>query len=75
MNRSHPALWAFGWAGLASGVLMATIGIVGAGDIASLAGGYGVLVMGAALYLLAGLKLRARLAGRAAGTATAPSRS
>jgi hypothetical protein len=64
MNRTHPALWGFGFAGLFSGALLTAIGIFGAGDTASLAGGYGLLMIGSAIYLLGGLKLRERLSQR-----------
>jgi hypothetical protein len=74
MTRTHPALWGFGLAGLFSGALLTAIGIFGAGDSASLAGGYGLLMIGSAVYLLGGLKLRERLSHRtSAATAAASS--
>ncbi|HEX9633941.1 MAG TPA: hypothetical protein VGB34_00410 [Candidatus Limnocylindria bacterium] len=64
MKQHHPMLWAAGWAGLAVGVALAAMGIVGGNDVLNLAGGYGVMMAGSALYLLAGLKLRETLARR-----------
>lgn len=55
---------------MATGVVLAVIGIFGANDIAGLAGGYGVLVIGSAGYLLIGLKIRERLGHRLPATAT-----
>ena len=57
-------LWGAGWAGLAVGVALAAMGIVGSSDVLQLAGGYGVLMAGSAAYLLAGLKVRETLARR-----------
>jgi hypothetical protein len=57
------------------GAVMTTIGVAGSGDVANLAGGYGLMVMGSALYLLAGLRLRERLAQRTVSVASAPSTS
>jgi hypothetical protein len=65
MNKTHSALWGFGLAGMAAGIVLTVVGFVGAGDVAGLAGGYGVLVIGSASYLLAGMKLRERLGRRA----------
>jgi hypothetical protein len=70
MNRTHSALWGFGLAGMATGICLTAVGAVGAGDIAGLAGGYGVLVIGSAAYLMAGLKLRERLGRRTPAAAT-----
>jgi hypothetical protein len=70
MNRTHPALWGFGLAGLVSGAVLTAIGIFGADDFASLAGGYGVMVIGSAGYLLAGLSLRERLGRRPVASTT-----
>jgi hypothetical protein len=72
MNRTHSVLWGFGLAGMAAGIVLTVVGFVGAGDIAGLAGGYGVLVIGSAAYLLAGMKLRERLGRRAPAVATSP---
>jgi len=57
-------LWGAGWAGLTVGLALAAMGIVGSSDLLQLAGGYGVLMAGSALYLLAGLRLREILARR-----------
>jgi hypothetical protein len=65
MKRIHPAFWAAGWAGLVVGGLLAVIGFMGNTEIARLAGGYGMLLAGSGLYLLAGLRLRRTLARRA----------
>lgn len=65
MKRTHPALWGFGWAGLLVGSLLAVLGLVDAGETAQLAGGYGLLMTGAAVYLLGGLGVRGALARRA----------
>jgi hypothetical protein len=70
MNRTHSALWGFGMAGLATGIVLTAVGAIGAGDIAGLAGGYGVMLTGAAAYLMAGLKLRERLSRRTPAVAT-----
>jgi hypothetical protein len=70
MNRTHSALWGFGLAGMATGIALTAVGAIGAGDIASLASGYGVLVIGSAAYLMAGLKLRERLGRRSPAIAT-----
>lgn len=65
MKRTHPALWGFGWAGLFVGSLLALFGIVGAGETAQLATGYGLLMAGSAVYLLGGLGVRRAMARRA----------
>jgi hypothetical protein len=65
MKRIHPAFWGAGWAGLVVGGLVAVIGLMGNTEIARLAGGYGLLLAGTGLYLLAGLGLRRTLARRA----------
>lgn len=66
MKRTHPAFWGAGWAGLAVGGLMTLIGLVDPGESAQLAGGYGLLMMGSAVYLLGGLGLRQTIARRSA---------
>lgn len=83
MKKTHPAFWAAGWAGTATSAVLVTIGISGSGGMAELAGGYGMLVLVSALYLLAGLKLRERRgqrsaavgASRSAGTVRVAGRS
>ena len=65
MKRTHPAFWGFGLAGVLTGGILTTIGLVGTDEIARMAGGYGLMMIGAALYLLAGLKLREQLGRRA----------
>ncbi len=64
MKRTHPGLWAFGWFGIAVGAAMSLIGLVGQSELTGLTGGYGMLVLVAAVYLLGGLALRGRLSGR-----------
>jgi hypothetical protein len=69
MKKTHPALWAAGWAGVAIGAIL-VIGAVGTfGEFATLAGGYGLMLIGAAAYLLAGLKVRERFNARSSTTA------
>ena len=75
MKKKHSALSGFGLAGLATGVVLTAVGVLGADDIAGMAGGYGIMVIGAAVYLLAGLKLRERLGRRAPSIAKASSPS
>ena len=64
MKRTHPAFWGAGWAGLFVGGLLTTLGLTGGGETAQLAGGYGLMMAGAAVYLLGGLGLRQVLARR-----------
>jgi hypothetical protein len=70
MKRTHPAFWGVGWAGLLVGGLLTVLGLVGGSETAQLAGGYGMMMAGAAVYLLGGLGLRSALARR-----SQPSRS
>jgi len=65
MKRTHPAIWGFGWAGLFVGSVLAVLGLVDGGETAQLAVGYGLLMSGAAVYLLGGLGVRRALARRA----------
>ena len=65
MKNTHPAFWGAGWAGMAVGGALTVLGLTSESDVASLAGGYGLLMMGASLFLLAGLKARDRLMERA----------
>ncbi|HEX3219745.1 MAG TPA: hypothetical protein VHU77_06940 [Candidatus Limnocylindria bacterium] len=66
MKRTHPAFWGAGWAGLFTGVLLMVIGGTAPADIGSLTVGYGTMLIGSALFLLAGLRLRTRFARRPA---------
>lgn len=78
MKRTHPALWGAGWAGLFTGALLVVIGVSQPADIGGLTSGYGLMLAGSAVYLLAGLKIRERLARRIApiaASATAASAS
>ncbi len=65
MKRTHPAFWGAGWAGIFVGSLLSLYGTVVPGEVAQLAGGYGLLLTGSALYLIAGLGLKQTLARRA----------
>jgi hypothetical protein len=47
---------------------MAVLGMFGSGEVAQLAGGYGLLMMAAALWLIGGLGLREALRRRAVST-------
>jgi hypothetical protein len=64
MKRTHPAFWGAGWAGLFVGGLLTVLALVGGSETAQLAGGYGLMMAGAAVYLLGGLGLRRTLARR-----------
>jgi len=66
MKRTHPAFWGAGWAGTFIGAVLVMIGISSPADFGSLAGGYGLMLMGSGLFLLAGLGLRRRSAVRTA---------
>jgi hypothetical protein len=65
MKRTHPALWGAGWAGLFVAALLVGVGVSQPGELASMTAGYGLMLAGSAVYLLAGLKLRERLVRRA----------
>ena len=65
MKKTHPAFWGAAWVGVAVGGALALFGLTGRSDVASLAGGYGLMLLGTALFLVAGLKLRERLVERA----------
>jgi len=71
MKRTHPAFWGAGFAGVAVGALLAVIGLFDPSESARLAGGYGLLMMGSAIYLLGGLGLRRALSNRAARSTAA----
>jgi hypothetical protein len=64
MKRTHPAFWGAGLAGVFVGTAMTLIGLTSASELAQMAGGYGLMMAGSALYLLAGLGLRQALARR-----------
>jgi hypothetical protein len=64
MNQRHSMLWIAGWAGLVGGGFLALIGVISADDLARFAGGYGLMTMAAAAYLLLGLGLRNALGRR-----------
>jgi hypothetical protein len=64
MKRTHPAFWGAGLAGLFTGGLLVILGLTAPADVASLAGGYGLMMIGSAIYLLAGLAIRERVARR-----------
>lgn len=65
MKRTHPALWGAGLAGVFVGTAMTLIGLTSASELAQMAGGYGLMMTGSAVYLLAGLGLRQAVARRA----------
>ena len=65
MKRTHPAFWGAGWAGMFIGALMVIGGLVDAADIGRLMGGYGLMMMGTAVYLLGGLRVLELLRDRA----------
>ena len=65
MKQTHPAYWGAGLAGTFIGALLAVIGMIDPAGVGSLAGGYGLMMIGSAVFLLAGLKLRERLIDRA----------
>ena len=50
---------------------MTLIGLIDRGESAQLAGGYGLMLAGSAVYLLAGLGLRRTLMSRSARSAAA----
>ena len=64
MKHTHPAFWGAGWAGLFVGGLLTVLGLVGGSETEQLAAGYGLMMAGAAVYLLGGLGLRRALARR-----------
>ncbi|HEX6139049.1 MAG TPA: hypothetical protein VF013_01135 [Candidatus Limnocylindria bacterium] len=64
MKQRTSPLWMAGWVGLAGGAALAVLGLVAADELSQLAGGYGLMLMGAATYLLGGLGLRESLARR-----------
>jgi drug/metabolite transporter (DMT)-like permease len=70
MKRTPPALWSAGWAGLAIGGVLVVIGISQPGELGSVVAGYGWMLAGSAVYLLAGLTIRQRLGRRMRPIAT-----
>lgn len=72
MKSHHSILWAAGWAGLIAGLALAALGIFGRHDLLNLAGGYGLMTAGSAVYLLVGLRLRETLAARRTRPAQVP---
>ena len=56
--------WAAGWVAIVAGSLLATVGLLSSNELLNLAGGYGLMVAGCGLYLIAGLKLRELVARR-----------
>ena len=65
MKRTHPAFWGAGFAGMFTGTLLFVGGLTSPIDIGQLLSGYGLMMIGSAVFLLAGLKLRERLVDRA----------
>jgi len=72
MKSHHSILWAAGWAGLIVGLLLAVVSLGARAELLSLAGGYGLMTAGSAVYLLAGLRLRETLAARRTRPAQLP---
>jgi len=70
MNKTHPATWGFGLAGLSIGIALTAIGLFGTHEVASLATGYGLMTVGSAVFLLAGLTVRERIGRRTPAVAT-----
>ena len=62
----HASLWFVTLASLVFGALLVVGGASAASDIGSLAAGYGVLIIGSAIFLGGGLAIQA-LIGRSAG--------
>jgi hypothetical protein len=73
MNRS--ALWLIGVASLTLGLVLVAGGGVFGPELAPLTRGYGMLVIGAAVYMLAGLTLRDLLRRSARSATSAGTRS
>ena len=57
-------LWRFAVSGLTAGFVLTLIGSVAASDLAPVARGYGLLIVVAAVYLTAGLAVRAAIRRR-----------
>ena len=75
MSKTHPATWGFGLAGLAIGIALTAIGLFGTHEVASLATGYGLMTVGTAVFLLAGLTVREKIGRRTPAVARSRSRS
>jgi hypothetical protein len=73
MNRS--GMWLIGVAGLTLGLVSVAGGGVLGAELAPLARGYGMLVVGAAVYMLGGLTLRDLLRRSARSAAPEGARS
>jgi hypothetical protein len=65
-------LWRFAVMGLATGVVLMIGGSLMATELAPLVRGYGLLMSLAALYLTAGLAIRARVSRRSPAVAKLP---
>jgi hypothetical protein len=72
MKSHHSILWAAGWTGLIGGLTLAALSVFVRAELLSLAGGYGLMTAGSAVYLLVGLKVRETLAARRARPARVP---
>jgi uncharacterized membrane protein YebE (DUF533 family) len=66
MTRIRSLLHPFGWGALVGGMIVALVGMTSGDELGGLAWTYGILVVLAAAYLLAGLRIRAALAARSA---------
>ena len=69
MTRVRSLLHPFGWGALVGGVIVAAVGLASGDELGGLAWSYGVLVVLAAAYLLAGLHIREAVATRRAPAA------
>jgi uncharacterized membrane-anchored protein len=57
-------LWLFAVSGLITGLVLMVSGTLATAELASLARGYGLLIVLTAVYLAAGLAIRARMSRR-----------
>jgi len=71
-EQHHGILWAAGWTGLIGGLALGALSVLVRAELLSLAGGYGLMTAGTAVYLLAGLKVREALSARRTRPAQVP---
>jgi hypothetical protein len=64
MKQSHPAFWVAGWVGVVAGSMLGAVGLLSADELMKAVGGYGLVIAGCGLYLVAGLKIRQMVARR-----------
>lgn len=72
MKQSHPMFWVAGWGGVVAGALLAVFGLLASNELLNALGGYGLVVAGCGLYLVAGLKVREMVARRRTQIAQMP---